>query len=108
VVEPADKEPIMEGKVYETLGGKILDFLLGFLILGGVFSSVLSLFARGAGSPGLMTAMFAAAGAAALALSIYLYKKRKFMGIGFGLAAVGGPLIVFVTYLLLGLSMGSH
>ena len=97
----------MEVKVYETMGVKILDFLLGFFILGGLFELLLSLCA-GAGSPGLMTAMFAAAGAAALALTIYLYKKRKFMGIGFGIVAVGGPLIVFLTYLLLGLSMGRH
>jgi hypothetical protein len=97
----------MEVKVYETLGAKVLDFLLGFIILGGLFESVLPLCAK-AGSPGLMTVMFAAAFAAALALSIYLYKRRKFMGIGFGLAAVGGPLIVFLTYLLLGLSMGRH
>ena len=97
----------MEVKVYETSGGKILDFLLGFFILGGLFDPVLSLCAK-AGNSGLMTAMFAASGAAALALTIYLYKKRKFMGIGFGLVAVVGPLIVFLTYLLLGLSMGSH
>ena len=54
------------------------------------------------------TLWFAAAGAAALALSICLFKRRKFMGIGFGLVAVFGPLIVFVTYLPPGPSMGGH
>jgi len=97
----------MEVKVYETLGGKVLDFLLGFFILGGLFESMPPLFSKLMG-PDSLTAILVAAGVVGLALSIYLYKRRKFIGIGFGVATIGGPLAVFLTYLLLGLSMGSR
>ena len=96
----------MEVKVYETSGAKLLDFLLGFFILGGLFNSALILCAK-SGSSGLVTVMLPAVCAAAMALAVYLYKKRKFMGIGLGLVAIG-PLIVFLTYMLAAMSMGGH
>ncbi len=97
----------MEVKIYETGSAKVLDFMIGFFIIGGLLDSSRRFLSKLMNAD-FLTAFLIATGLAGLALSIYLYGKRKYMGIGLFFAVVVGPLMVFGTYFLVGLGMSSH
>ena len=71
----------MEEKIYDTKKAKVIDFLIGFFILGGVLDFAVSIVLKTAGYAG-MPAVLAGSALAAIALGLLLYQKRRYMGIG--------------------------
>ncbi|MCX5785923.1 MAG: hypothetical protein NTX59_09565 [Elusimicrobia bacterium] len=71
----------MEDKIYVTRSSKFFDFLIGFVLIGGIFDLALK-FTLPINNYMWVTPLLAAAALGGLMLSMYLYQKRKYMGIG--------------------------
>jgi hypothetical protein len=89
----------MEAHIYQTRGSKVIDFLIGFFLVAGVFEYALKLLLKRTGYTDLTGWMLGAA-FAGLALSVFLYQKRRYMGIGF-ISVMGFHALAVSPYLLL-------
>jgi hypothetical protein len=94
----------MKVKVYEKKSDKVIDFLIGFILVPAVF------FAGGQlvngtslinSNPYFLLVVFIAASAGV----VYLCQKRKFIGIGIGYLFILIPLAALGTCFLIGTGM---
>lgn len=93
----------METKIYQKKSEKIIDFLIGFLLIPivGIVSTYYSLFAASVpNSSFLYTILFMIVFGVEIVLTICLGVKRKFIGIGLLYALVAVPLVLLGTCLV--------
>lgn len=91
----------MEKKVYEKKIDKVIDFLIGFLLIPAFFGITTGFVSNVAGYRNLRPLIPVSVLVAELLGAIYLCRKRKYIGIGLLFALVVVPLVFLGTCLLI-------
>lgn len=91
----------MEKKIYEKKSDKVIDFLIGFLLMPAFFAITTGFVSAAVGyrNSGSLISTFVLL--AELVGAIYLCRKRKYIGTGLLFALVVVPLVLLGTCLLI-------